>query len=641
MAVKNNNKAKTIPLSAQEQVAVGPMQRYGAIALVLLITAVVYMDVPKAGITYIDDDMYLLKNPYLKDFSWQGLVRIFSDFYEFNYHPLTTVTYWLQYRWFGLDAGAYHTFSLLVHLVNVYLVWVVGRQLGLGKWGGAMAAALFAWHPMHVESVAWISERKGLLSTCFMLLSMHAWLSYSARNVRLHYWAALFYFILALLSKSAAVPLPLVLLLVNWWQGYKINMKTYVRLWPFVALSLLFGVLAIMSQKSGGAVNDLVSQYGIIDRIFMFCWGALYYVLQLPMPFKLSALHYYPNPGELPWYWYISLPVLVVLIWAIWRQRNYRREVVFSFLFFAISISVMLQVIVVGAAYAAERYTYFTYLGFFMVLAKLCDGEYAYARTVARNALLGLLGMYAITSWGRVGDWRDTDSILADIISKNEGNKKNYMVLHRWATSKLDEGKYAEALQLYDSAIAVNKQYGNAYYKKGEVLEAMGRIREALATYQLATTYMSPKWRPMISAGWAAWQLQDTTLALKYTNEALGLQPKDGQALNNRGWIRLQMGDTTSAMADFGAAIATSPTFAKPYANKALVYVAQGQTKEALQVYTAAIAAIPNDGSLYYNRSIVYYQLGNKAAAIADMREAEVRGYEAAQAALREMGVMN
>ena len=226
---------------------------------------------------------------------------------------------------------------------------------------------------MHVESVAWISERKDVLYTLFYLLSLLTYLQYLKTNRKAkQYIILLLFFILSLLSKVAAVTLPVLLIAIDVYKKRKITVISLLEKLPFFLLSLLFGILTILSQKNVDAFNQISTSFSVIDKIFLFSYSIIFYIFKLIAPINLSAVYYFPEVHKtLPWQYYASLPALLILLFFIIRKSSIRKEILFGVIFFLITISVMLQIVPVGTAHTAERYTYVPYLGLLFIAGQI------------------------------------------------------------------------------------------------------------------------------------------------------------------------------------------------------------------------------------------------------------------------------
>lgn len=610
------------------------------IYILLLLTAVVYSSALQNGITYIDDDMYLYKNPYLRDFSFEGIKAIFTSFYEYNYHPLTTLSWWAEYKLFEFNPLPYHAFNVLLHLINTWLVYTLAARLSGRSITAIIVAALFALHPMHVESVAWISERKGLLCAVFYFTALLQYLKYSDSGYqKKNYILCLLAFVASLLSKSAAVTLPVLMVAIDLYKGRKISTKQLLEKAPFLLLSVLFGMLAIMSQRAGGALNDISATYGIVNRLFLFTSGIAFYFINLLAPFNLSAIHYFPNIDNsiLPWQFYASLPLLVAVLWFVLRKNKLKKEMVFGTVFFLICISVMLQIIAVGSALAAERYTYVSYIGLFYIAGQWVAGIGDKQRGIFTGTFIAIIIAFALLSWKRIAVWKDTDTLFTDIIAKNPNNNYNYLVHYHWGESAQENGAIDAAISHYSDAIEINQNYQNAYLKRGEVLDAAGKVIYAILDFNEAIRINPKSAIAYNNKGWAYFEIGDKVLSIANLDTAIMLDSKLATAYNNRGWANLQYGDTTSAISDFNKAIIEAPTFTKPYYNRALIKSLKGDYAGAIGDYTTVIKIHKDDGLAYYNRGLSYLKLNDKKKALENFRLGADLGNNDAKDALKYM----
>ncbi|MCW3121782.1 MAG: hypothetical protein JWQ38_1274 [Flavipsychrobacter sp.] len=606
---------------------------------IIIFTGLLYTRALNNGYTYIDDDFYILKNQYLRDLSFAGIKAIFTHFYSFNYHPLTTISNLLEFSLFGLNPLPYHLFNVLFHLLNIWLVFKVTERLSGKGLTALIVCTLFAIHPMHVESVAWIAERKDVLYATFYLSATLIYLKYidSGFNTNNYAWALLL-FLCSLLSKSAAVTLPVLLVAIDIYKGRKIDAKAIVEKVPFLLLAILFGILAIMSQKAGGAISDISKSYNFIERVFLLMSGLAAYFIKLVVPYGLSAIHYFPDlhGGPLPWYYYLSLPFLLLITWLVARRSAYRKEVVFGVAFFMISMSVMLQLITVGAAMYAERYSYISYIGLFYIAGQFVADKW---ESPSANTVMGVcvafMLLFAIGTWDRIGYWQNTDTLFTDIVEKNPDNWRNSLVYNSWGEAKMYEGNSKDAIDLYSKAVQLKPDYVKAYYNRGMAFDALFDFKSAVADYSKAIS-LKPKYPEAYNArGWAYFGLRDNNAAIQDYNTAIAMDTKYPEAYNNRGWTRYAMGDTVNALADYDQAVIINPSFAKPYYNRAAIKVNRNDLKGAIADYTTLIKIHPNDNTAYYSRGVALYMM-KAPTACNDWRKAAQLGSQDAVSMIQQ-----
>jgi len=619
---------------SQQQLAATELtqQTYKWLSMAILaVTALIYSRALQNGITSMDDDYYILKNPYLKDFSAHGIKAIFTSFYSSNYHPLTTLTFWLEYHFFGTSPLPYHLLNVVLHVANTWLVLKFTEKLSGHKITALVVASLFALHPLHVESVAWISERKDVLYAFFYLVSLRYYLSYltDTSNKKM-YAATLLFFLCSLCAKSAAVTLPLLLVAIDIYKGRKITTASLIEKVPFFALSITFGILNIMAQKTGGALNNLMVSYGFINGIFLFTSGLAFYITHLVAPYGLSVMHYYPEVphGVLPWMYYVSLPFLLLVVWLVIRKNVMRKEILFGSAFFLITISVMLQVISVGSALTAERYTYLSYIGLFYIAGQWLAANQK-QRQLANAIFIALIAVFSMITWNRIATWKDDRTIYTDIIEKNPDVYYGY-----WLMGNLDkeEDNKVDALDNYTHAIALNPKFEDSWYNRGNIYLSMGNFQSAIDDYSHAIAINKRSAEAYNNRGWASFSMGNTAAAMADYSSAIALKPQYADAYNNRGWGYEKMGNPAAAIADYTSAIKANPAFVKPLYNRAAINARAGNFAAAMPDYDQLIKLHPDDAIAYQLRGLTWHNLKETAKACSDWkRSVELGNQQAVQ----------
>jgi Flp pilus assembly protein TadD len=594
-----------------------------ALAIVLLFTALIYSNTLQNGLTSFDDDFYLQKNPFLKDFSWDGIKAIFTSFYAGNYHPLTTLTYLFEYTKFGLDPFPYHLLNLLLHLANTWLVFKFIERLSGKRLTALVVCILFAIHPMHVESVAWVSERKDVLYTMFYLSSLVIYLRYIDENFRTKYYlGSLLLFVASLFSKSAAVTLPVLLIAIDVYKGRRINARSLAEKTPFLFLSILFGVLNLMSQTAQGAMTDLNSAYNFANRIFLFTTSLSVYFIKLVAPFGLSAMHFFPgvnNHGVLSWPYYLSLPFLLLITWLVTRRNAYRKEIVFGVFFFLITISVMLQIIAVGSALTSERYTYVPYIGLFYIAGQWIADKGIKSPRIVIGVFSLVVIIFSVQTWNRVGVWKNDETLFGDIRKKDPEHSSN--IAKGFATrgySKQNKNDLQGALDDYSQAILFDPGFEDFYLKRGVVYYALGDLKSAIGDYSKIIE-LKPRYTEIYNyRGWAYFQSGDAQSAMQDYNKAISLNPGFAEAYNNRGWTYYKAGNKQAAMLDYNKAISLNPRLSGAYNNRGWAYYEAGDTRSAILDYDKAISLDPKNTLAYSNLAAIKANTGDLTGAIVD-----------------------
>ena len=608
-----------------------------AIYAVLAFTALIYIRALFNGFVNLDDDAYLFDNPFIRNFSLQGISAIFSNFYEANYHPLTTLTYLFEYRIYGLNPLPYHALNVLLHLVNIMLVYKLVEKLSENKLSALLVSLLFALHPMHVESVAWVSERKDVLYTLFYLGSLLAYHKYLASGMKSrHYWICLLLFVLSLLSKSAAITLPILLIAVDLYKKRKLNATMFLEKLPFLALAVLFGILALLSQQQ--AFKPVSVSYTFIDRIFLFSYTISFYIVKLVAPFSLSVMHYYPNTGggALPWYYYASLPFLLIMVWLVVRRSDFRREKLFGIFFFLIVISIMLQVVSVGDTITAERYTYVSYIGLFFIagqwIAKI-------QKNPLKKTALVVGGIFIIMctylTWERISVWKDGKVLFTDVVKKYPESYPAYWMRGNIYYKHNDNQK---ALQDYNKSIQLFPDFAPSLAARAKVLlKGFNDPKSALPDLNRSIQLDSTIAETYSDRGMAFAQTGDTAASLRDFNKAIKLKPELSKAYINRSALKANMGNTKGALEDINKAITLDPKDGEAYRNRAAIKNMLQDFSGSINDCNAAIKIDPKDKLAFFNRGQSRFNLSDTAGACLDWSKALDLGFTPAEAIINQV----
>ncbi|MBN8704021.1 MAG: hypothetical protein J0M08_13215 [Bacteroidetes bacterium] len=521
-----------------------PKQNFNwiALALILLFTAIVFSSSIKGDWLYNwDDNLYILNSPNVFDFSIKG---IFSEYEVDNYHPLTTLSYAIQYKFGGLNAASFHLWNLIIHLLNVFLVYRLFFLL-VNNWKvSAITALLFAVHPMRVESVAWISERKDVLYVFFYLWSIVNYVLYKLREKKKYLAYCLLLFLCSLLSKSAAVSLSVMLLVVDYFIDKKINAKAIVDKWPFFVLSLVFGIVAIHSQGLSGAIR-VAPEFSLLDRFFITNYNLGFYLFKYFIPTDLSVIYLYPQKidGWLPWFFYASPVVLMLFALLSYWFKTSRSVLLFSFGFYLVGLMLVLQLIPVGRAITADRYSYLPHIGISFLIGIVyvrLEELFKKNKPIIPKLYLYSLVLFAIACmWlttKQVKVWQDSLTVTTNAIEQNEGNYlyKDFIYASRGvAKDKLED--YASAILDYDKSLEYNPTYYQVYYNRALDKEKIKDLSGALADYSKAVEVNPSYAKAYFSRGTLkintsdlAGAIQDFDLAIKYDANMI-------EAYNNRG----------------------------------------------------------------------------------------------------------
>jgi tetratricopeptide (TPR) repeat protein len=563
---------------------------------VLAITAISLSPMLSNGFTNWDDELYVTQNPLLKGPDWNA---IFTQASASNYHPLTILSLAFNYAISGVDPFSYHFVNWLLHILNTALVFLfIYKISGKKTYVAAFAAIVFGVHPMHVESVAWVSERKDVLYALFFLLALLQYWSFLETGKRSKAIFCFAFFILSLLSKPAAIILPFVLLLLDYWYGRKFNWKIIIEKIPFLVLSLIFGFITVKVQSSDAIVG--LGVYPLWTRFFFACYTIMIYAARFFVPYPLSAFHPYPPVDSLGLTVWLSPIFMIALLVLLWLKRK-DKLVVFSILFFIVNLLLVVQFVSIGLTIVSERYTYIPYIGLAFLTGMWLNRYLSSSRSKLIRAIPFIIGaVFGIFSFQRTKVWKDGDTLWTDVI-------KHYPDA---ATPRSNHANYLKKI----AGFPENKS------RQNELL--LRALEDCNVAIQL---------KPGHAKGYENRQniyllLKRDTLALADANSLLNLEPQNSHAMYTKAVVNMRFNKPDSALVWFNKSLAVNPN-ADPVLNNrgSLLFNNFKRYTEAVADFTKAIGLNPQ-GEYFYHRSLCYYQMGDIPKAKADALVAAQKG---------------
>ena len=613
---------------------------YYLAALVFLITFAVYLSALRNDFVNWDDDVYVYNNPNIRSLSFAFLRKAFFDFYEANWIPLTWTSHALDYAMWGLNPLGHHLTNNILHAANTSIVVILIIGLlraahttlilpGGGTGAGltpvpnerailitaSVTGVLFGLHPLHVESAAWVAERKDLLCALFFLLSLMMYTRYAAitgnepkqpyfkaRLINKYYLLSLGFSMLALLSKPMAVTLPVVLLILDWYPFKRIgSLKTFqsafIEKLPFIAFSLISTLLTVLAQRAGGAIGGI--QPPLSTRMLVAARSLMAYLYHMILPVNLMP--YYPYPKE------FSSPVALehgifaalvigITITVIMRVKKEKIGLAIWCCYVITLLPVLGIMVQAGTQAMADRYTYLPSLGPFL--------------------LIGSAAAWVWTKTDHLGPWGPAAKGAAAVVALSIGISLTYLTLNQIAIWK-------NSIDLW--SYVINKEPDRvpfAYNNRGLAFRERGQFDLAMEDFNKAITLDPTFANAYTSRGWTFKDMGQIDRAMDDYNRAISLDPTRYIAYNNRGMVYRETGRIDSALSDFTASIALNPSFAQAYTNRGLAFGQVGQLDRALEDYTAAITADPYFSNAYNNRGLVYERTGLLDQALEDFNAA-------------------
>jgi tetratricopeptide (TPR) repeat protein len=533
-----------------------------------VITLILYWPVTTFPFTDYDDMFYVYANPnVINGLSWEGLKWVWTAFVVANWHPLTMLSHMADSSIYGRFAGGHHLTNLLIHTANVLLIWRLFQRLTKSFWSGALIAALFAWHPLNVESVAWIAERKNVLSTFFLILTLRAYLDYVEKPGPGKYALALGLFALGLMCKPMLVTLPCILLLLDYWPLRRVNVEvSAVKNWrgllleklPFFFLAGAAIVVTLMAQRSGGAVKSL-REVPLALRALNMPVAYVTYIAKTIWPVNLCIS--YPLPEKLPVLAAaVSSVLLAGMTGLVFRWRLRFGWTVTGWFWFLGTLVPVIGIVQVGSQALADRYAYVPLLGLFLLaacgLCELTRLKPQFRLIVVTLTCLFLVSCLFLTRQ-QIMYWRNSVELFKHAIAIEPDNP----YIHEMLGATLSgNGERNEAIEHYLQAARLKPDNVDFQYYLGcELIEA-GRFSEAEG----------------------------------HLGEAIKRVPDNATLHNSLGVALVQEGKVDRAINEFGRAIQIQPDYPKPYLNLGKIERQSGHDPAALTNFSMAVQLDPN-----------------------------------------------
>ncbi len=620
-------------------------------AALALVTLALYAPVRHHAFLDYDDNEYVTEHPVVRaGLSRAALAWTLTHAHQANWHPVTTLTHLLDVTLFGLDAGAHLVVNVVLHALAAVVLFLVLRAATDARWPSAFVAALFAWHPLHVESVAWVAERKDVLSGLGWMLTLAAYVRYARRPSGRRYAVVVLAFALALLAKPMVVTLPFVLLLLDVWPlgrlapndavpagsttpvptpGTASGAGTVVRVWlplvrekvPLFVLAAADAVVTVLAQRSAGAITSLAAaplSYRIGNALVSYAT----YLRKMVWPSDLAV--FYPPPPTLSgWHALAALALLAGVTGVAVAVARRAPAVLVGWLWYLGTLVPVIGLVRQGEQAMADRFTYLPSIGLGLMVAW---GAHDLAPRAARRGLavagaLALVACVAATA-RQIGYWRDSVTLFTHALAVTDDN----YLAHVNLGAALDAlGRHDEAMRHYEDAVAIQPHYAKARVSLGAALARAGRTDAAEAEYREALRLDPGSALAAYDLGLLLAERGDLDDAIALYRRALAHDPAYAKAWNNLGWA-LAARETPTALADavdaYEHALAIDPTLTAAHNNLAVALEGLGRIDEALTHYAAAVRLAPSEPRAHANYAAVLASRGRYDEAIAAYREA-------------------
>ena len=592
------------------------------------ITFAAYWPVVGHGFVNYDDDDYVTDNLHVKrGLTASSVTWAFTTFHEANWHPLTWISHMLDVSLFGQNAGGHHATNLLLHIASTILLFLAMRRMTGFVWRSAFVAALFAVHPLHVESVAWVAERKDVLSTFFLMLTLLAYARYAERPGIGRYLLVAGAFALGLMSKPMLVTLPVILLLLDWWPlgrlwsaeaespdgasafapviGCRPKRKlrelrfrtpnVLIEKLPLFAMAASSGVITFVAQDKGLTVGSL-EHYPTGVRVANALVAYVTYLVRMVWPVKLAV--FYPHPGtSLPVWQVIGSAVLLIGITAlVLRVRRRHAYLTVGWLWYLVMLLPVIGLVQVGMQAMADRYTYVPLVGVFVATAWLI-GQVGRVRLVGPLAALIVIGC-TVGTRHQAGYWKDSETLFRHALAVT---KDNAVAENNLGLALMEEGEHAEGIRHIRCAVEINPGWADARYSLGAALLQAGQAYDAVPEFEAALAVCGDHAQAHQNMGAALIQLGDVPRAVEHLKRAIEVRPDYAQAHNNLGTASSYQGKWDDAVRHWTKATRLDPYLADAHYNLAIGLAQRGNTCEAIRACRKALALEPESATTRNN----------------------------------------
>lgn len=577
------------------------------IIIAILLAAVtfgVYWNVRENSFINMDDPQYVTTNPFVNHgLSLKSAVWAFKTTFFFNWHPLTWLSHMLDVELYGLNPGGHHLTSLVIHIINTILLFYLLNRLTLTPWQSAFVAALFALHPLAVESVAWVSERKNILSTLFWFIGIWAYTGYVKKPGFVRYAAVFLAMAAGLMVKPMLVTFPITLLLLDFWplnrftvqetQPHSSVMRLISRAilekLPLFVLSAASAFATYKIQLEASAVQPL-DQLALGRRLATAAVSYVQYLRKMVLPNDLAIP--YPYPDALPVLKIVlSAMLLIIITTAAIRLRRSRPYVLFGWAFYIITLLPVIRLVQTGRDSIADRYTYVPLIGIYVIIAigatEILSGV-RYKRYILTAAASAAIITLSTLTWIYLGHWKDSYTLFSHSI---EAVKGNYMAYNNYGAAFLADRQSERAVEIYKQGLKIKPDSTELNYNMGEALTKQGKFEEAVHYYSKSSQLMAFDGEAILNKrlGLVLLKEKDYDGAVSYFKVALSIHPMDTEVLNNMGIALMGLNKPEEALESFARGIAIKPESVGLHFNKGLALRKMGRLREAIPEFEEAL----------------------------------------------------
>jgi tetratricopeptide (TPR) repeat protein len=572
------------------------------IAIIIFLTVstlAIYWQIGGHEFIRFDDQIYLIENPYIRNgFSFSTVKWAFTSVYAANWHPLTWLSHMLDVQLFGMRPAGHHLGNVFLHILNAMLLFLLLSRSTGALWKSAVVAMLFALHPLHVESVAWASERKDVLSTLFWFLTLYFYTRYSELPGRKFYITTLCVFTLGLMSKPMLVTVPIVMLLMDYWPLKRLHFDgrtspslstrhLLIEKLPFLLLAIISCGITYYAQQSGNAMTELAAS-PLSERLSNAAISYISYLIKTFWPVNLSV--FYPYNMNIPVWQSICAFVLLTIISVLVCMKHTRYPyLTIGWFWFLLTLIPVIGVVKVGLQSMADRYTYIPLTGIF-IMSVWGMSDFVNRAKFRFNVLPYLAAITFIacgaSTWHQLGYWRTTKVLFSHA---DQAVQNNYMALYILGGELEKEGLLDEALEAYNRSVSIAPWYEYAKINRDIILLHQGRLDAAAVKYSEKVLQHPDSVSGYISLGVVMALQNRLEEAEKYFKSALALYPQSEEAHYNLALTLSRAGRLDEAILHYRKTLEISPKDLNTLNNLGVTLANQGKIDEAVEIFSTAL----------------------------------------------------
>ena len=586
-------------------------------------TFAVYSQVQDHEFINYDDDKYVTNNEYVKaGFTRDSVGWALTTSYNSNWHPMTWLSHMLDAQLFGPNSKGHHLTNLLFHIANVLLLFLVLLRMTGALWQSGFVAALFALHPLNVESVAWVAERKNVLSTFFWLLTMWAYIRYAQKTNLKRYSLVILFFAMGLMSKPMLVTLPFVLLLLDYWplrrlqsdRRTAISRLVYEKI-PLLVLVAGSVVTTLTVQKMGGALGSL-NAFPIQERVINALVSYWLYLQKMIWPGGLAIFYAHPENTLSVWKGLATAALLALVTTAAIRLARRAPYFAVGWFWYLGTLIPVIQLVQTGSIAMADRYAYVPLIGIFIIIAWGLPELLAKWRLRSRILTIAAgiwISTLMLMTWNQVSHWKNSITIFSHAIEVTDIEYPDFLLAHNnLANALLAEGRTGKAISHYKMAINLMPDYAVNHNHLANALFAEQKTEEAISHFKMAIELMPDYAIAHNNLGTVLLAEQKTEEAISHYKTAVKLLPDYATAHYNLGFALMKEKKTGEAIFHFKMAIQLEPNNTNAHSNLGNALLAEQKTKEAISHYKIAINLKPDNPLALQNFKMALLRLAEK-----------------------------